>query len=1010
MEHFVPWETLIMSLPNQLFRAGAGAGKTSTLIRTIEERALAFKAEHGSFPHFIVTTFTRKATQEIRERLLSRALESKDPAFLEFANSSQQILISTIHGILNTFLNRYGHKFELDPSLKIIDLRQERKLEYSVIKEMMKKNTEVAEVAEVFGLKRLVQILHETVLKLQQYGTLNPFSFEELQEAFGHKIALLEIEARDLSSRVSSETDEANWQKYVVGLSAAVSALKAQKNSEALDILGSQRKPSFTAKSKISAITDGIAKELKADLQDLAESNSYSADLWKRHLLLTKSFLNVAGEFGSKIAELKRKRGMISMSDLELRTLEALRADPAAAEGFSQEWDYWFIDEYQDTSPVQEEILTQLKGDRPCFVVGDPQQSIYLFRGARTEVFLRKEKEFEEQDFEISRLENNFRSREELVLFFNQYFHKLGRGFLPMTPQKQAKTALAPVTFLRAESQDSELQSISNWIKGLVSQGVALEDVCVLTKTNDIASNVAAVLKKDGVPFRLHSSGGFARRREIVDALVLLKFIVNPHDSLNLLSLLRSPYFFTEDSRLEKLRSEGKDLWVQIIKDGQFKSLEQVRDLADKKGIFAAFTEVLQESGYFEAANLTDETGVREANLFKLIASLRESMAKANFNFLTFIDDTLSDSAVMSESDALPALEPKRVNIMTIHASKGLQFAHVIIPGFSKGKKKTNRENVIAIEETKKIVLAIPNEEASQEIIFPGLEAVEKFYAREIEESHRLLYVAFTRAIETLFVSSQGKAEKNSWLEGCPLDLEIGAHEGYQVLETVEAQELAANPNLKNALEKVQIPPAANSKKVSVTSLLFKPEEVRKIKIDVGISLGRLRTGVELHNIFEKMTLSGLRDIKVPEEFQSAVNYVLQNKEIPFQEIAVTGKAEYGIIYLFGGYRLEGKIDLWGIANGELWIVDYKTGSIKNREKAFQQLRIYALPLMEWLEIKKAKLAVIYPLEEKCFVESVEYGNELKKNLSQLLPAHLSAAGGSAGLVREFQNQPEADI
>lgn len=996
-----------MSLPNQLFRAGAGAGKTSRLIKTIEERAFAFKAIHGSFPHFIVTTFTRKATQEIRERLLSRALESKDAGFLEFANSSQQVLISTIHGILNTFLNRYGHRFDLDPSLKIIDLRQERKLEYSVIKAMMKKNPEVAEVAEVFGLKRLVQILHEAVLKLQQHGELVPYTLEELEKAFDHKVQSLETAFASFSSRLAGETDEANWAKYADGLRGALSALKLKNPEGASEILSSQRKPSFTAKSKISAITDAEAKDLKSEIQELIESSSYSPELWRRHLALTQSFLNIAGEFRDGIVELKRKRGMISMSDLELRTLEALRTDPAAAESFSREWDYWFIDEYQDTSPVQEEILTQLKGERPSFVVGDPQQSIYLFRGARTEVFLRKEKEFEEKSFEISRLENNYRSRTELVLFFNQYFHKLGRGFLPMLPQIEAKTPLPPVTFLRSESPEAELQGISNWIRSLVSKGVALEDICVLTKTNDIASSVAEILKTDGVPFRLHSSGGFARRREVIDALVLLKFIVNPHDNFNLLSLLRSPYFYTEDSRLEKLRSEGRDLWSTILKSGEFKVLVESRELAERKGIYGAFTQLLQERGYFEAANATDETGVREANLFKLVGSLRESMVKANFNFLTFIDDTLSDSAVMSESDALPALEPKRVNLMTIHASKGLQFPHVVVPGFSRGKKKTSRESVIVEEDTNKIILAIPNEESSTELIFPGLESNERFHVREVEESHRLLYVAFTRAIETLFVSAQPKAEKNSWLESCPLDLTPGAYEGYQVLESIEAVELPAEVRSQNLVEKIEVTSAPDLKKVSVTNLLFRPEEVRKVRIDVGLSLGRLRTGVELHNIFEKMTLSGLKDIQVPEEFKSAVDYVLENKEIPFREIAACGKAEYGIIYQYGGYRLEGKIDLWGIAAGELWIVDYKTGSSKNCEKAFQQLRIYALPLMEWLEIKRAKLAVIYPLEEKSYIESVEYGQALKEQLSELLPSFSSTA---AGFVGKSQNQSETNI
>ena len=218
----MPREALTMSLPNQLFKSGAGAGKTTTLIRMIEERAFEFKAQSGRFPHFVVTTFTRKATQEIRERLLSKALERGDQEFLEFANSSQQVLISTIHGILSAFLNRYGHRFGLDPSLKIIDVRSERKLEYLVVKELMRKNEEVVELIETFGLKRFVQMLHDCALKLQQLEKLETFSYDELSQSLTVKLFKLDESLNLLCQKVASETDEASWKKYCDGMRQAM--------------------------------------------------------------------------------------------------------------------------------------------------------------------------------------------------------------------------------------------------------------------------------------------------------------------------------------------------------------------------------------------------------------------------------------------------------------------------------------------------------------------------------------------------------------------------------------------------------------------------------------------------------------------------------------------------------------------------------------------------------------------------------------------------------------------
>ncbi len=967
-------------LVNQLYKAGAGAGKTTTLIRLIEEHARAYKKDHGTWPHFVVTTFTRKATQELKERLLTEAMKANDFEYLQFVSSAHHVLISTIHGVLNIFLNRHGHNYGFDPSLKILNPTDEKKIEFRVVKGLLKEHPELEDLIELFGLGKTVQLLHDASICLDQFGELKAFDETELVGLRDKKLKAFSSDASRLLGDLQQQTDKEAWLLYAKKLLDITQVFKLGDFDAAKSLFETARKPSFTDKSPVSAITNGELEDLKKDVGLLFKSEAYSPELWKAHLAITNTFLKLSGLFKSQVHDAKRSRGLISMSDLELRTLNMIRSDPEPAVTFSKEWDYWFIDEYQDTSPVQEEIIQQLRGERAEFVVGDPQQSIYLFRGSRSEVFHRKEQDFRDQGHQVHELASNYRSRAELVHFFNDYFRSLKFG--SMKAEKKWDSKVAPITFLKTADADAEYKGVSNWIKNLLTQGVLPQDICVLSKKNDLLKAVADVLKKDGIPIRLHTSGGFGRRREVQDALSLLKFLVNPHDSLNLLELLRAPYLHILDSELEAFRSQGNNLWKALSTSDHpvAVKLRELRENARTKGISFAFSDGLMKHGFFDGANAADESGVRESNLFKLLDSLQEAQRKIGFSFLSFIDEINEDNLETSESDAIPAIEPNRVNLMTIHRSKGLQFSHVIVPGFSRAASPARWKPLLVNEELQRVVLSIPNEEGKNESIFVGKDITQEFYRREAEESLRLLYVAFTRAKESLFVSSGLEPERGSWLETGPLDLEIGEHtaDHYTYGVVTEVPLMAAAPS--TFIEKKQTKLVAFKDKklyrhLSVTQILEDPKQKTKPFRQILKAVDKIRAGIELHNILELLSYGySERDEKllvgkVAAPFRKAVEYVFNQNKIPVREILKNGQAEFGFVYRLGRTRLEGKIDLWGECDDGVWVVDYKSGSSDNYNKAMEQLQLYALPLAEITQKTKLKLAVIFPMEEKVFVE-----------------------------------------
>ena len=119
--------------------------------------------------------------------------------------------------------------------------------------------------------------------------------------------------------------------------------------------------------------------------------------------------------------EYKRRTGELTLADLDSLALQIIEKFPDSAEEFSSTWDYFMLDEYQDTSPLQVKILNAIIRDKTCFVVGDPQQSIYLFRGARSEVFEKKQTEMQQSGAQVDFLETNYRSEPTLMNFINLF-------------------------------------------------------------------------------------------------------------------------------------------------------------------------------------------------------------------------------------------------------------------------------------------------------------------------------------------------------------------------------------------------------------------------------------------------------------------------------------------------------------------------------------------------------------------------------------------------------------
>lgn len=991
-------------LNHQLIRAGAGTGKTTALsehLVDVIERFLKQTTEEGGAssthikpsgtPKIIVTTFTKKATEELKERVVELSHKKDNPELIHFVSSSSDLHISTIHGVFNLFLKRYAHLAQMDPNFDLITKEKATQLCKKAFKKLLNKN-EGLELLENYTAEEVILILR----KLYDVHLIHPESnFATSSEIL--EMSLVQIkEAGSLlhkaGEEVLAEADLKSWQDYgnlLLHISKKIEELSPSNLNldEILDI-----KKSFGNKPQNRSASPQVSEELNSrcmalmkDLIALCTDPSFSPEFLNEAENYSKEFYKLSLKFNEELLSLKHKISSYEMKDLELLSLRLLNEYPELGQAFSSDWSYWLIDEYQDTSPLQTEILKSLVGARPCFVVGDPQQSIYLFRGARSEVFDLKQKEFEKKKAEIKTLDTNYRSKPELVRFFNQVIERLGPDFLRLKPREEDdKNIPMPVHYCEAEDESEEpYLPIADYIIEGVSHGTKIEDYCVLARTNKQLITIARYLESCGVSTHVHGTGGFSLSREVQDAVSFLKFLVNPYDNENLMILLRSPWFRISDQILADLFSDRPVLFWEALKsklpdNSVVKKLKKYLALPHERGVTRVMQEFYLEEGVMNYTQAYDTSGRRESNLWKFLVRLREAERAPGFNLISFINSLKSGEGLSEEdSEAVASLEPNKVNLMTIHKSKGLKFSHVIIPdmevGFGNYTSKSS-EPVYFDEERKRWTLSVPSLEEDKKVHnLYGKWIKESFKQREKEEFLRLFYVAITRASNSLFFMWRSSIQKDSWHEYLP-DLNINKTFSKSKNEFKIAKPSEPRPPCVFKSQEYK------KRKISVSQLLDEQEgQVQKTLTpkDIKRHLEAPALGVRLHHIFEKLRFDPSYDYKSYlkdwvgkdiDQFQKAVDFVMSLSEPPMPNLLKKGHVEWGYQVLTEKGIIEGQIDLWGTHEGVTWVVDYKSGNPSNKDRALRQLKLYAEALRRTGVTGPMKLVCLYPLAEKAFV------------------------------------------
>jgi DNA helicase-2/ATP-dependent DNA helicase PcrA len=446
--------------------------------------------------------------------------------------------------------------------------------------------------------------------------------------------------------------------------------------------------------------------------------------------------------------------GALDFDDLLLKTVELFETSERTRDFYATKFRYVMVDEYQDTNRPQYLLIRMLSAvHRNLCVVGDPDQSIYRWRGADLRNILDFERDF--PDAHIVRLEQNYRSTQTIL--------DAASAVISLNRNRKDKKLWTDqgggqqILYVRSADEIEEADFITRTVRQSQASGRGM--LAVLYRTNAQSRAIEDALMREGVAYRIIGGLRFYERKEIKDTLAYLRLLINPHDDVSFRRVVNVPARGIGKSVLDALEAvdagepdentpllnaglqpaqNPRSLWSRLVAavDRRLVSprahaaLKVFRDIiagtaaeAGSAGVSTTIGLVLDRSGYLRSLREehTEEAEARIENLMELVSAAREYETRETDASLGGFVDRLS---LLSEADEEQGSREAPVWMMTMHAAKGLEFPTVIVAGLEEG-------------------------------LFPHSRSVES--EDDVEEERRLCYVCITRAQERLVLTSAAR-------------------------------------------------------------------------------------------------------------------------------------------------------------------------------------------------------------------------------------------------------------
>ncbi len=844
-----------------LVSAAAGSGKTAVLVERIIER-MTDNQQPVDIDRLLVVTFTNAAAAEMRQRIgdvLTQRLE-KDPEnalLLRQLTLLPKASITTIHSYCLKVLRANFNALGLDPNFRIANPTENELLRHAALEEVIEEMYDDPVFAGDFlllteaylniknpdpfyelinhiydfamSLPKPAKWLQQSVERLEAKETFDqtPYSAQIMQAT--HAVVAEIITQYDAMLKCLETTGEEDFLfEFLMGERRQIEALnqittyddffKKAYGLEFLTVPKASGKGQSEERKKILSMRDKVKKNWKENVLEklLQFDGQKQLELLLKLKPLMRCMSEVVRRLMIRFDEKKEEKNLLNYNDLEHNCYRLFVDEKgeatAIAQTEQQRFDEILIDEYQDTSALQEAIFGAIKKERALFLVGDVKQSIYRFRNTNPKLFKEKKDSYSTDEQAEQRkiiLSNNFRSRACVLDAVNFVFGRVmseavgeitydeEEKLYPGAPYPAVEHPLSEETELwlvELSGQDEETaleaaeaeailaakrihELIENHYQVAGKEGVhtvTYRDFCILMRTNKWAPVFCKTLTAYGIPCYSETGDSFLESNEIAVMMSLLRIIDNPHQDIPLLCVLRSQMFSFSADELAAIRLADRksDFFEALTKRAEetdvlgerlqkfLQDLSRYREKSRVLNIAELVWYLYMQTGFYEAQATLPAGAMRRQNLrllHKRAGDFEKTGLKGLYSFINFIDEY---KGIGGDFDAARSIgeEQNVVRVMSIHKSKGLEFPVVILAGLGHQINMQDIRKSILIHSEwgygPKYIdtdLGLSYENCARTVVKRAMEY------EALSEELRVLYVAMTRAREKLIMLASRK-------------------------------------------------------------------------------------------------------------------------------------------------------------------------------------------------------------------------------------------------------------
>ncbi len=782
-----------------LVEAGAGTGKTTLLI----DRICALIESGVKAERIAAVTFTVKAAGELKERLREKLKEKSSDVAKQALLELDRMTVNTIHGLAAELLRTLPVEAKLPPEFTALDELQQTASADEFCTNWLSRALDMdtppcldlaAQMglnlvgSESKGLTRLFNTLNKSLIDIDGM-TCGDSSLELLEQLRANILA--DIPALAQHAALCAASDDKLYLRLTTLIAALQSAPANFYSPEGVTWLGSARTPSGKAFGARANWPD------KETLEEAREQYSLTTALLSnaKQALTSLVCAEIVQWIAPAVTEYReqlRERGTLGFDDLLFFCRNMLRDSKTARDYFKTRYDYVHIDEFQDTDPIQVEILFYLSERKEqftsawfevelepgkLFVVGDPKQSIYRFRGADLRIYNNVATRIEKAGKRLS-ITTNFRSRPTILSEVNEIFAPVMTGqsdsdalYQPLLPSEKAihdpaavELLLPPenydrLSYTAEQAAQQEAEVIADHLLTIAGadKQFKFSDIAILLKANTSTSAIVRALSARNIPFISFMNSAFTARVEIEAVLTMLHALADPQHTVAAVGTLRSPWFALSDDDLLAHKFSGRsfiytepqpaDTQVGNALSQMLAWHKQSRNLSGSELLEALFADFPIDVFFGMKSD-----GTQRVQNMHLLVELVRKLEQGGVQSLSEIVARVSDMTRLVQSTELEARDESRdaVQILTLHKAKGLEFPVVYLYAFRDKLKNSGEWQLLKSlnQEPHQLALSVNSEFCTQN--YNDVKQVSE--AEQKLELQRLLYVGMTRAKDKLIL------------------------------------------------------------------------------------------------------------------------------------------------------------------------------------------------------------------------------------------------------------------